>query len=218
MIYIKNYSPPEYNIKEIFRYAQADVTVTELEPLISSCIDEIDKHLSYKVCYREFPVKADGESLDLGFYKSSSSALYKNLCGCDKIIVFGATIGIELDRRIAKYGTISPVKALVLQAIGTERIEALCDSFCEDLKGEYKYIRPRFSPGYSDLPIDMQIEIFNALDCPRKIGLTLNQSLLMSPSKSVTAIVGISEKPTDKALPDKCLSCDKSNCNYRRVL
>ena len=55
-----------------------------------------------------------------------------------------------------------------------------------------KRTRPRFSAGYGDLPLGVQREIFAALDCPKHIGLTLNDSLLMSPTKSVTAIVGIS--------------------------
>ena len=96
-------------------------------------------------------------------------------------------MGIAPDRLAQKYSRVSPVKALFLEAVGNERIEALCDVFC----GEYANARPRFSPGYGDLPLDLQKDIFAALDCSRKIGLTLNQSLLMSPSKSVTAIMGL---------------------------
>ena len=59
------------------------------------------------------------------------------------------------------------------------------------IKKEKGVIRPRFSPGYGDLPIEIQKDIFRALDCPRRIGLTLNENLLMSPTKSVSAIIGI---------------------------
>lgn len=55
-------------------------------------------------------------------------------------------------------------------------------------------LKPRFSAGYGDLPLEVQKDIFRVLDCPRKIGLTLNDSLLMSPTKSVTAIVGIEDE------------------------
>ena len=111
------------------------------------------------------------------------------------MVLFGASIGIEIDRLIAKYSRVSPLKALVFQAIGAERIERLCDEFSRDIakeKGlEGKTCRPRFSPGYGDLPIEMQREIFKVLDCQRKIGLTLNASMIMSPTKSVTAIIGV---------------------------
>ena len=79
----------------------------------------------------------------------------------------------------------------MFDALATERIEALCDVFCEDIEKEYGKTRPRFSAGYGDLPLELQREIFSVLDCPKSIGLTLTDSLLMSPSKSVTAIVGI---------------------------
>ena len=82
-----------------------------------------------------------------------------------------------------------------MQAIGAERIEALCDSLCEELKSslktEGKTSKPRFSPGYGDLPLSFQKDVFRVLEPEKRIGLTLNASLLMSPTKSVTAIIGI---------------------------
>ena len=52
-------------------------------------------------------------------------------------------------------------------------------------------LRPRFSPGYGDLPLTVQKEFMTLLDCAHLIGINLNESLLMSPSKSVTAIIGM---------------------------
>ena len=100
-----------------------------------------------------------------------------------------------------KYNAISPAKAFMLQAIGAERIEALCDIFEQDIKQELTNngytVKPRFSAGYGDIPLELQRDIVSVLDCQRKIGITLNESLVMSPSKSVTAIIGIKEKPEE---------------------
>jgi cobalamin-dependent methionine synthase I len=149
------------------------------------------------VCFAHFPVRHDGEYIDLGFAKTNSANLRKNLEGCKSAVLFAATIGLGIDRLIARYSKISPAKALIFQSIGAERIEALCEAFVCDIHNECKKngsaLRPRFSPGYGDLPLDVQKNIFDALDCPRKIGLSLNESLLMSPTKSVTAIIGIKE-------------------------
>ena len=86
----------------------------------------------------------------------------------------------------------------MLDALGAERIESLCETFCKELslksRAKGACVTPRFSPGYGDLPLTFQKEIFRVLDCPRQIGLSLNESLLMSPSKSVTAIMGIRRK------------------------
>ena len=84
-----------------------------------------------------------------------------------------------------------------------------------DYENKHLFLRSRFSPGYGDLGLEMQKDIFAVLDCPRKIGLSLNESLLMSPSKSVTAIIGISNVPKT-CKPDNCASCAKSDCTFRR--
>ena len=52
----------------------------------------------------------------------------------------------------------------------------------------------RYSPGYGDLPLELQREIIRVLDCGRTIGITLTESLLMQPSKSVTAVIGMKER------------------------
>ena len=104
----------------------------------------------------------------------------------------------------------------MMQAVGAERVEALCDAFCEQFRRENGVgLRPRFSPGYGDLPLAAQRELFALLDCPRKIGLTLNESLLMSPTKSVTAFAGITDAQTAHD-EGGCARCENPDCMYRR--
>lgn len=195
IVYTKTYNAPPIDKNEILRYSGVQISTPELDALVDECLSELDGFLAYKVCWRIFDLSEDGVMPDLGFVKTHSTALFKNLHGCEKIVLFAATVGVGLDRLIAKYSRVSPSKALVFQAIGAERVEALCDAFCSEINELAKKngcnVRPRFSPGYGDLPLSAQRNIFSVLDCPRKIGLTLNESLLMSPTKSVTAIVGI---------------------------
>ena len=89
-----------------------------------------------------------------------------------------------------------------------------CNELAETYATEGLSLRPRFSPGYGDFPLEAQESVFKALDCHRKIGLALNDSLLMSPSKSVTAIVGLGA--ADGAKLSGCASCDKLDCAFRR--
>lgn len=195
-VYVRFYDAPPIDRREVLRYAGAREQTDEIAALLEDCISLAEGKATFKVCYARLPVKVCHDGIDLGFAKVSSAALTKALSGCDRAVVFAATAGIELDRLIARYSSVSPAKALMLQSIGAERIECLCDLFCDELwdlaNGRGEIIRPRFSPGYGDLPLELQRDIFSVLDCPRKIGLTLNESLLMSPTKSVTAIVGIS--------------------------
>ncbi|MBR5269151.1 MAG: Vitamin B12 dependent methionine synthase activation subunit [Anaerotignum sp.] len=215
MIYTKNYPAPEINERECFRYAGTDFKVVSEEEraLYEACLKEVEYKLTYKVCWGRFPVRRGENSLDLGVLQTDSKALMKNLEGCEEVIVFAATIGLEIDRLIRRYTNLSPAKALFFQAIGAERIESLCDAFCDELKEEGLRLRPRFSPGYGDLPLELQKDLFRVLDCPRKIGLTLNESLLMSPSKSVTAIIGIGGKGEKEK--NKCGTCQKTDCAYK---
>ena len=190
-VYTKTYTAPPINRREILRYLGARDDAPEVSALVDECIAEVEGVLSYKVCYREVDVLHQKDALILGTVKTNSEALEKNLSGCERAVIFAATVGVSLDRLISRYSVTAPSKALVFDAIGTERIEALCDAFCADIKSEAGCeMHPRFSPGYGDFSIDAQKEIFALLDCPRKIGLMLNESLLMLPSKSVTAIVG----------------------------
>lgn len=189
-ILVKNYAPMPFDKSEILRYAQAKGESPELDLIIDECIGEVSDKLVYKVCYGEFDISVDQPNIDFGFMNVTSKDLSKNLKDCKKTVVFGATVGIELDRLILRYGRISPVKALIFQAIGAERIEALADAFNNEIKEKYITV-PRFSAGYGDFSVYKQTDIFNILDCGRKIGLTLNDSMMMSPTKSVTAIIGI---------------------------
>ena len=192
---LKSYAPPPIDRAEILRYAGIKQPTAELLSLLEECLAELSGILCFRVVYCTVPVLRTEEGILLGAVSISSHDLSKNLRGCDRAILFAATLGEGIDRLMARYAILSPAKELLLQAIGTERIEALCDRFCEDMRvsreafGEI--LRPRFSAGYGDLPLEYQRKIFTLLDPPSRIGLTLNDSYLMSPSKSVTALIGI---------------------------
>ena len=199
IVEVRNYSEPPIDRKEILRYAGAVEGEPTIDALLEECLAETRGKLTYRVCFCELPIQRCEDGLLLGSLNVSSKDLQKNLQGCQSVVVFAATVGLELDRLIARYARVIPSKALLFQAIGAERIEALCDQFNLDIKNAKREagasLRPRFSPGYGDFPLAVQRELFAILDCTKKIGVSLNESLLMSPSKSVTAIIGISNDP-----------------------
>lgn len=194
-VFTKTYSAPPFDRTEILRYAGAREVNPETDALLDDCIKECEGRMSYLVCYAELPVAVDGEDIDLTFTRVRSHSLSLNLSGCERIILFCATIGVEADRLIRRYSDVSPSRVAILGAIGSERVEALCDLFCkeirEDLANDGYRIRPRFSPGYGDLDIAIQADVFRVLDPAKRIGVSLSDNMMMSPSKSVTAIIGI---------------------------
>ena len=191
-VFTKEYRLPDIDTNEVLRYAG----VKELNESIRSLIDDCKKEvgdISGKVCWAIFPVRVNSGKVELPFRTIHSKDLSKNLEGCDSVIVFGATIGLNVDRKIAKYSIVSQSRAVILQAIYAERIEALCDLFCEDMGNSYT-LKPRFSPGYGDVELSLQGDLIKVLDSAKKIGLTVNKSMVLSPSKSVTAFVGVRGK------------------------
>ncbi len=156
-IFLKSFSSSPYNRKEILRYAGVKEPDEAINNLLDDCLQEAENVFSYSVCYGEFPVSVCDDTVDLSFAKTNSRDLAKNLRTCEKIVVFAATIGIGLDRLVSRYSKISASRALMLNAIGAERIETLCDTFnqyiIEEKKAEGLSTVPRFSPGYGDLPL-----------------------------------------------------------------
>ena len=211
----KNYGSVEQDVNEILRYAGVKKASQQDVELVDSCLLEAQDIFRFSVCYAVFSVSIKGSEVDFTFAKTTSKDLAKNLKGCDRAIVFCATVGLKIDRLIAKYGITAPSKALTFQAIGAERIESLCKLFNHEMGEKYANLKPRFSPGYGDLDLTFQLDIFRALDCYKKIGVNLTNEFLMTPSKSVTAIIGVSNKKCDED-SFGCNNCNQTNCEFRR--
>lgn len=192
-VLVNAYLPPAFDKKEILRYAKCQEGDEGVERLLHECLQECENAFSYRVCYRIFQTETFLEK-----FGGNSKSLQKNLDGCTYAVAFAATVGISIDRLITKYANISTVKSLLFQAIGAERIESLCDVFCEDIKKkgvEKGYeSRPRFSPGYGDFSLQEQGAFLQVLNAFKMLGLSLTDSLLMTPTKSVTAVVGLRKK------------------------
>ena len=156
--------------------------------LLTSCIEECVDVFVPQICAIRLPITHIDDGVLLGDIAVTSRLLADTLAGCREALLFTATVGHGIDRLIARYSHLSPARAVMLQALGTERVECLCDTFCASAAP----ITRRVSPGYGDIPLTLQTDICRLLDTPRRIGVTLSDSLLMAPTKSVNAIAGIS--------------------------
>ena len=197
-VFLKTYHALQPKASEICRYAGMP-KASQAEPLMLECLRELGD-IRGRLCWRTFPILRQEGRLDLGFCRTSSESLALNLRDCSRLALFAGTLGIGIDRLLAKYGRLSPAKQLWFQAIGAAGVEAMCDAFCEELKtlaghgGRPVQTKPRYRPGFGDFGLEYQPFIFEALDCPRNLGLTLTDSFLMSPTKSVTALVGLCDE------------------------
>lgn len=186
-----------FDEKEILRYAMLPSFAPAPEELpLEECLEAARGAARCRAVWCRYPLVWDGEWLDLGFARTNSRDLKNHLEGCGEILLFACTAGAEMDRRIGRAKLGSPAKGLLMHAIGAQQVEGGCDRLCRRLAEQFpdRKLTLRFSPGYGDLPLDMQRQVMEALDCGRTVGITLTGSLLMTPSKSVTAIIGMKER------------------------
>ena len=186
-----------FDEKEILRYAMLPSFAPKPEELpLKECLEAAKGAAKCRAVWRRYPLRRNGEELDLGFARTDTRDLRQHLEGCSEILLFACTAGAEMDRRIARAKLLSPARGLLMHAIGAQQVEGGCDRLCQRLAELFpdRQLTDRFSPGYGDLPLAMQRDVMEALDCGRTVGITLTDSLLMTPSKSVTAIIGLKER------------------------
>lgn len=192
----------------------------QVEALIRTCTARVEEAAQPRTVSTLLPLTfGEGNTMELGPIQVKSAALHKNLLGCEEVILFAATLGLEVDRLIARAGAGRVAEGAIYQAAGAALIEAVCDQVNDSLQAESEaegwYLRPRFSPGYGDFPITCQQSITRLLRTPERIGLTVTDSMLLLPIKSVTAVIGRSRQ----ALPCHrlgCEACGKTDCAFRR--
>lgn len=211
----------DINIKQVKRYmgCKSNDQNEEITNLIKQCALELKNGVRAKYTYRVFDCVIDGNIVNIGDLKINSKDLAKNLKGCKKAILFAATLGTYPDFLQKKYGVFEITKALAIQATSAEMIESFCNDSQQNIKKEIKqnqYLRPRFSPGYGDFSINHQTDFIEILDCYKRIGLGVTDSLMLAPTKSVTAVIGIS---FEKIQCEKsgCEACSKIDCQFRLV-
>ena len=198
------------------RHAVDDQTMS----LIFRSFQELEDIVNARFIYRIFELNfKDDDFLEIGTLKVKSRHLRKNLEGCEKAVLFGATLGTGVDLLMKKRSLTDMAGVVVLQACAAAMLEEFCDQVCQELscrmKKEDQYLRPRFSPGYGDFSMEHQGEILRMLEAPKQIGLTMTDSSMLVPTKSVTAVIGIGkEERTDRK--EGCQICNKKDCLYKR--
>lgn len=181
-----------------------------MDRLMDECEQEILAKASPKYLYVEKNLPCEG--------LVQGEDIKSHLDGCEKAIVMCATLGAEIDKIIRINQISDMAKAVVLDSFSSVAIEKLCVKFDEMIAEKYEgYFQTfRFSPGYGDYPIELQKSVLSMLDAPRKIGLTANENCLLIPTKSVTAVMGLSKTPVDRKKRG-CAVCNmRDRCKFRR--
>jgi hypothetical protein len=194
----------------------------ELNALIDQCIQKTIEIIEPKFLYQRFFIQktAHGISVQNTPIVLRGKDIQNHLENCEEIYLLCATIGFSIEREIRAKMLTSPDVGVILNSCATTAVEQLADLAEQEITAqcasEEKNTTWRFSAGYGDLPLETQKDILTAMDAHRKIGLSLTGSLLLTPTKSITAIIGITDTKKDKR-PNKCDYCNhRLNCSFRK--
>lgn len=211
---------PENEVRRYMGFRGPVEASPETDAMIKKAVSSLEKDCSPKYVSKEYPVTVEGTTVHFADIMIESRALARNLAGCTHCVLFAATAGPACDMLVKRAAVTSSAYASCCQAAGAAAIEAYCDLINDKIAEEYEakglFARPRFSPGYGDLSLSHQKDWFRLLDITKNTGIELTDSLLMVPTKSVTAIIGLSPNKLP-CVKQGCESCTMSQtCAFSR--
>ncbi len=159
--------------------------------LLEKCRKRFNETVSYRCACIRIPVDLSEENVcKFDFAQVHSKNLYRNLQGCKEVFVLAVTTGIAVDRLLARLNITSQAEHFVTDGLSSAAIESFCD-YVSDILSENLKCASRFSAGYGDFSIEFQKPLLERLSAAETLGITLNSAYLMTPVKSITAIMGI---------------------------
>ena len=130
---------------------------------------------------------------------------------CDRIVIIACTLGLQLDQQLRYYSKINLTKMTVMDALASSYIEIKCDEY--EAKQNFGKRTFRFCPGYGNVPLELNKNLANALNCSKHIGLTVQESNILLPQKSMIGLIGLGDNRKEKT----CQNClHIKDCNFRK--
>ena len=192
-----------------YKGAPDDVTAGLLDKAYRELEKAVSPKYTYLLCER-----------DTAAALLAGNDINAHIEGCGRLILFAATLGSGADRLIRSAEISNMAYALIMDSAASAYIEEYCDEAENEIKSAVGavYYTWRYSPGYGDYPISLQNDVISFLKADKLIGLTVTDSHILIPRKSVTAVIGVSDsKINEKRAKSGCESCSmKEKCLYRK--
>ena len=211
----------ESNIDDILRYLSIrGETPDDLRQQIERLAAKLAETIQPKYVYRGFPLEHtdDGIVLQGSGVTLTGGLAARMLQSCDTALLLCCTLGIEFEQRLRAMERRDMGEAVILDACGSAWVESGCDAAEAEIAARFegRYLTDRFSPGYGDLPLSLQPAVLAALDAEKRLGIHLSDSFLMTPSKSVTAVIGVSDEPQPARVRGCGYCAMRKTCDYRK--
>ena len=181
--------------------------------------EQVEKRASPRYTYRVFAVERteQGVSLPEAGLILPGNLAKTMLAECEKAALLLCTLGAEFDRLLRTAQARDMAQALYIDACGSSFVEQGCDAAEKEIAAHHPglYLTDRFSPGYGDLPLSLQRDFLRALNGEKRLGVCAAPSYLLNPMKSVTAVIGLSDKPQPARIRGCAYCVFKQNCAFR---
>ena len=207
----------QVEISEALRYLGAGQDAAT-ETLVRETAAELERAVQPRWVYRVLPVEQTGTGPTVGGMLLPGAMAAQMLREARQAAILVCTLGAGFETLLRADSARSMARAVALDACGSAFVETGCDACERELAARFpdRFLTDRFSPGYGDLPLSLQTELLALTDARRRLGVSLTESLLMVPSKSVTAIIGICDTPQPARIRG-CAQCSRSKtCTFRK--
>ncbi|NLT58169.1 MAG: methionine synthase [Clostridiales bacterium] len=176
---------------------------------------QADAHWTFRPFVLEAPPRLPEAQLSL---PGRDIALH--LAGCGACLLLAVTLGGGIERHIRAAEACDMAAALLLDVAASTLVEQYADEAERLLRLQYRgqgaHLTGRFSPGYGDLPLALQGDLLRLLNAQRQIGLTVSAGGILLPRKSITALLGVADRPVS-GRPAGCETCAlRARCADRK--
>ena len=207
-------------VEEALRYIGAAKADAETRRLAEETARMLEARLQPRAVWRAFRLERGEAGIFLpeaGFALPGTLA-ERMLADCDTAALLVCTLGAGFERLEKEWEKRDMARAAVMDACGSAWTETVCDGAEEEIRERFpgRYLTDRFSPGYGDLPLSLQADILRATDAGRKLGVTANESFLLLPCKSVTAVIGLSDRPQGAKIRGCGYCALREDCAFRK--
>ena len=207
------------DIETILRYLRIrGESAPELRARVESRAVRLAESLTPRRVWRAFPLRRTSGGLSLGGELTLPGTLAERMLGgCDTAVLLCCTLGLDFERQLRSLERRDMGEAVILDACGSAWVESGCDQAEKELAELFapRFLTDRFSPGYGDLPLSLQPSVLALLDAERRLGVHVSESFLMTPSKTVTAVLGVSDTPQPARIRGCAFCVMRGKCEYR---
>ena len=189
-----------------------------MQKIIEECEEELLRVVKPNYIYKVFDITKDYNIVDCNF-KLEGQDIKKHLYGCEKVVLMCVTLSGEVDRLIRTSQIKGVTNATIIDAMASAMVEQVCDKVEDRIRERFDEqfgFTWRYGLGYGDFPLENQKQFLNVLDATKKIGVAVSPGMMLTPTKSVTCVIGVGRKNIVDSGQRSCSNCNfNDRCQYK---